>query len=293
MSWARKRESMQMVGIVIWLVFTVTFAIWWFTFSIGHISQLAELQPENLAHWERQKRMVFWEGTSWLILLVLGGAALIALVQKEKLRARRIREFFASFSHEVKTSLASLRVQAETLKDDLGTQGSPILDRLVGDTVRLQLQLENSLFLASQDNLQLFVQPLRLSGLIERVREQWPNLDIQLKGDGIVRGDERAMRTIFSNLVQNSHVHGRAKKITVDIQGSDKNVVINVADDGRGFNGSVRQLGELFHRHESTSGSGLGLHISQLLMRKMGGEIVFAPANTGFRTVLTLEGSAE
>lgn len=290
MSWAKRRELLKLILILIWLVFTVTFAVWWFYFSVDHISTLAQLQPERLAHWERQKRMVFWEGSTWLVLLVLGGAALIGLVQREQLRSRRIREFFASFSHEVKTSLASLRVQAEALQDDLGNQSSPILNRLVGDTVRLQLQLENSLFLASQDDLKLYIEPIDLVALVERMREQWPNMNIALKGDGTMRGDVRALRTIFSNLVQNSHVHGKAASIAVEAVKKDGRLEITVRDDGRGFGGSPLKLGELFHRAENTSGSGLGLHISQILMRKMGGDIRFDVTGKGFCSIINIDG---
>lgn len=293
MSWANRREFFKLLLIALWLVFTVTFAVWWLTFSVNHISTLASLQPEQLAHWERQKRMVFWEGSAWLVLLASGGAALIALVQREQLRSRRIREFFASFSHEVKTSLASLRVQAEALQDDLGGQSSPILDRLVGDTVRLQVQLENSLFLASQDNLKLYLEKVKISALVERMREQWPNLKIELEGDGEVRGDVRGLRTIFSNLVQNSHVHGKASRIRVKVektQGGQLRLIVR--DDGRGFKGAAPKLGELFHRPENTSGSGLGLHISQMLMRKMGGDLQFDLDGPGFCTILNLDGEA-
>lgn len=293
MSWAKRRDLIKLALIGLWLVFTVAFAIWWGLFSVSHISQLAELQPDRVAHWERQKRMVFWEGTTWLLLLVLGGGALIGLVQRERLRTRRIREFFASFSHEVKTSLASLRVQTEALKDDLGGQSSPILDRLVGDTVRLQLQLENSLFLASQDNLELYLEPLQIEPLVERTREQWPNLDIQLKGDARVFGDARALRTIFSNLVQNSHVHGKAKNIAVEVNREGNRVRVIVSDDGQGFGGSKDSLGELFHRPTSTSGSGLGLHIAKLLLDKMKGELRFVETPRGFRTILTLPAVTE
>lgn len=291
MSWAKRRELLKMILIVIWLVFTVTFAVWWFYFIVDHISTLASLQPERFEHWERQKRMVFWEGSSWLILLVLGGAALVGLVQREKLRSQRIREFFASFTHEVKTSLASLRLQAEALQDDLGQQSSPILNRLVGDTVRLQLQLENSLFLASQDDLKLYFESISLSALVERMREQWPNLKIELKGDGTVRADVRALRTIFSNLVQNSHVHGKAGLISVTVEKSTGSQIrIAVCDDGRGYDGSPVKLGELFHRPKNTSGSGLGLHISLMLIRKMGGDLQFDSSGKGFCTILNIDG---
>jgi signal transduction histidine kinase len=292
-NWLKRADHFKILSTVAWLVFTVTFAIWWFKLSMDNIHQLAELQPERMEHWIRQKRMIFWEGTSWLVLLALGGGALIGFVQKEKLRVKRIREFFASFSHEIKTSLASLRLQAEALKDDLGNQTSPILDRLIGDTVRLQVQLENSLFFASQDNLQLFVQPVRLDSLVERMREQWPNLKIDFKDSIRVTGDERALRTVLSNLVQNAHVHGGATQIEVKTSdlGGDR-LEIRVTDNGKGFSGDVASLGVLFHRPTPTSGSGLGLHICRLLLTRMGGDLrLESSEGRGFQAVMTVKGT--
>ncbi len=290
MNWAKRQDFFKTLLTVAWLLFTVTFAIWWFKFSVDHISRLAELQPEQIDHWNRQKRMVFWEGTAWVVLLAVGGGALIAFVQKEKLRVRRIREFFASFSHEIKTSLASLRLQAEALKDELGDHSSPILGRLIGDTVRLQVQLENSLFFASQDNLQLFVEPLQLGPLIERMREQWPNLNIELLSDCKVMADERALRSILGNLVQNAFVHGKAHALNIDSCALDNDKIqISVQDDGRGFDGDASSLGRLFHRPKQTSGSGLGLYICRLLIAKMSGQIHFAPSTSGFKTVFILK----
>jgi len=289
---SNQRDWWRLFWILAWLVFTVAFAIWWFKLSSGHISLLQELQPDQSAHWQRQQRMILWEGTSWIVLLALGGGALIVLVQKEKLRVRRIREFFASFSHEIKTSLASLRIQAEALKDE-STGSSPILDRLIGDTVRLQVQLENSLFFASQDNLKLYVEPIQLSSLIERMREQWPSLKINLAADGMVKGDDRALRTIFSNLLQNALVHGKASVVSVALsENGSGRVVVTVLDDGAGFKGEANKLGQLFHRPTSESGSGLGLYICRLLIERMGGRFSTPVTEThGFKVNFEVPGS--
>lgn len=290
MNSAKRGDAIRLILIVCWLVFTVTFAIWWFTLSTQHITLLQQLQPDNADHWLRQKRMIFWEGSAWIILLALGGAALIVLVQKEKSRVKRIKEFFASFSHEVKTSLASLRLQAEALKDDAKTD-SPILDRLIGDTVRLQVQLENSLFFASQDTLKLYVEPVRLSGLIERMREQWPSLKIHLSHDAVVHGDDRALRTIFSNLLQNALVHGGASKVSVDVHNDHGRVALKVYDDGSGYQGDLDQLGQLFYRPTSSSGSGLGLYICRMLVERMGGQFYSESSAEGFRVAFVLPGA--
>lgn len=287
-----QRDWWRFFWILAWLVFTVAFAIWWFTLSTNHISLLRELQPDRADHWHRQQRMISWEGSAWIILLALGGGALIILVQKEKLRVKRIREFFASFSHEIKTSLASLRIQAEALKDE-SPQPSPILDRLIGDTVRLQVQLENSLFFASQDGLKLYVEPIQVSALIERMREQWPTLKIKLSSDGTIRGDDRALRTIFSNLLQNSLIHGKASEVSVALsEPGGGRIMISVLDDGSGFKGETRKLGQLFHRPTPASGSGLGLYICRLLIERMGGRFgTPVGAERGFKIDFEVPGS--
>jgi len=284
-----KRDTFKFILIAAWLLFTVTFALWWFKFSTENISLLAQLEPERMEHWARQRRMVLWEGASWVVLLVLGGLALIALVERERLRGKRIKEFFASFSHEVKTSLASLRIQAEALKES-GEQSGPILERLIGDTVRLQVQLENSLFLASQDNLQIYIQSLSLNELMERMHEQWPELRIHLRQNCKVSGDERALRTIFSNLLQNAIVHGRATEVSMEAQIVGGRLQIDVRDNGSGFEGNATSLGKLFFRPKATSGSGLGLYICRLLLRKMNGDLTIEPRAEGFHARLLLQG---
>ena len=286
-----RNDLLKLALSIFWLVFTVVFAGWWIHFSMGHVELLAQLQPDQIEHWESQKRMIFWEGSSWIVLLLLGGVALIVLVQRESARVRRIREFFASFSHEVKTSLASLRLQAEALKES-ASQSSPVLDRLIGDTVRLQLQLENSLFLSSQDSLRLYMQPLSLKEIAERMREQWPTLKIDLHRDCHLQGDERAVRTILSNLVQNAIVHGQATQVQFHVETSGEGrVQIDVTDNGLGFHGTPAALGKLFYRPKATSGSGLGLYICRLLVQKMNGQLVIEPRARGFQARLILPGS--
>ena len=290
---SRRRETIKLSLVFFWRLFTVAFAIWWFRFSLQHINALEQLQPEQMERWRRQERMLLWEGSTWLVLLISGGAALIALVLKERGRVRRIREFFASFSHEVKTSLASLRVQAESLQDEWQGPASPILGRLIGDTVRLQLQLENSLFLSSQDDLKLYFEWVRLSQLIERMREQWPAVRMDLQGDAVLVGDERALRTIFSNLVKNAVVHGHATEISVNamVEPATKGRVrVRLHDNGTGFEGALDELGNLFHRPKSTSGSGVGLYICRMLVERMKGELSLHADNHGFRVDLCLGG---
>ena len=125
--------------------------------------------------------MFLWEGVSWEILLIAGGVTLIYLINRERRRRLEVREFFASFSHDLKTSIASLRLQAEALSEDLNGQESPLLPRLIADTVRLQLQLENSLYFSAQDSMALFFENVDLGKLTESLRLQWPSIQLEVR----------------------------------------------------------------------------------------------------------------
>jgi signal transduction histidine kinase len=287
----RARIRLKYVLAFAWLLFTLTFAIWWMYFGLKQIRTLMELNPSHAEEFARYYRMMIWEGSAWMLLLLTGGCTLIWFVAREARRARELKEFFAAFSHDVKTSIASLRLQAESLKEDLGSTERPILDRLVGDTVRLNLQLQNSLFLASSEDLKFYLEDLRLSEMAQSLRHQWPQLDIRVDRDCIVRADERAMASVLANLTHNSVVHGDASRFVLNANpaGPDR-VSIEFSDNGKGFQGDASKLATLFYRHSAGSGSGVGLYICRDLVKRMDGKLDLSPRPDGFSGRLELEG---
>ena len=235
--------------------------------------------------------MIAWEGSILLVSLMVGGGALFYLVVQTHQQSERLKEFFATFSHDLKTSLTSLRLQAEALQEDFRDQSSPLINRLLGDTVRLQVQLENSLFLADANERKLFIEKLELVRLLEPVRNHWPEAKVEVQGNGYVFVDSRAFESVLKNLVHNSLSHGEAKSVKISINsGSNGRVEIRVADDGSGFRGDFAKLGQLFLRHAAKSGSGVGLYLVKNLVRDMGGEIEFSNAESGFVASLNMPG---
>jgi signal transduction histidine kinase len=272
--------SWKVAAAILWLVFSVALAIWWMIFSLSQVNRLSAL-PAEMA---RQHRMLISEGLTLVILLLTGGLTLLYYIGTEIRRAKRIREFFAAFSHDMKTSLASLRLQAESLEEDLKNSGEyRLAKRLVKDTVRLELQLENSLLLAAPEREnRLLIESVHLTSMLEMMGHQWPDLEVSIEGDGYVNVDRRALESIFKNLFQNAVVHGRASKMTVDIQSEGPWVTTRLTDDGRGFKGDFRRLGQMFERHSTSSGSGLGLYLAQSLAKRMRGDLRFVDGVSGF-----------
>ncbi|NOT61271.1 MAG: HAMP domain-containing histidine kinase, partial [Acidobacteria bacterium] len=178
----RIREKLKVVLAGCWLAFTVALATWWLIFGLRQLGRLDQLSTSQIQH---HSRMLFWEGGVLIALLFIGGAALITYIWRERQRQRQNEEFFSAFTHDAKTALASLRLQAESLSED-SDPPNPVVERLLKDTVRLQLQLENSLFLVNLRTGRLLSEPLNISRIVESLRFHWPELALQLQGDAQV-----------------------------------------------------------------------------------------------------------
>jgi len=288
-----KKTFFKYALVACWLLFTVSLAVWWYIFSISQLEQLKEL---NLAETEtlvKHQSMLLWEGLTLIVCLIGGGVALTYYIFREVQRNRKIQEFFLTFSHELKTPLASLRLQAESLQEDLAhmPEHSRLLDRLVADIHRLTMQLENSLFLAHMSETQFCLEKISLQELIKSLAQNWPELKIEVPSNGLIFGDARALQSVSKNIIQNSVQHGKATEIVVSLEEKKKGLIaINFTDNGQGFSGNIRHLGLLFSRPYTGSGSGIGLYLIKNLVKKMGGEARFTPVPGGFQTTISLRG---
>jgi hypothetical protein len=238
--------------------------------------------------------MFLWEGSTFIVLLVAGGVALVTAIHREHRRRQTVETFFMSFTHDLKTSLASVQLQAEGLEEDWPDAAArEPLDRLLRDTVRLQIQLENSLFIAQPDG-RLLVEAIDLGTTIDRLAQDWPELTIDVTGSDTVLADARAFDAVLRNVLQNSVVHGGASRVDVRIERpSPDRVRLALTDNGRGVPANrVSQLGRLFTREGPTSGTGVGLFVCGRLVARMRGDLRFVSAGSGGLTALiTLPGA--
>ena len=263
MSISSPRTRVHYVAALAWLTFTVSLASWWLSVGLTLTDRRA---------------MFLWEGGTFIVVLMGGGIAILVAIRREDKRRHALEMFFMSFTHDLKTSLASVQLQAEGLREDWpaeATRGP--LDRLLQDTVRLQIQLENSLFVAQPDG-RLLLETLDVATAVARAREDWPELAIDVHGSGRVRADARAFEIVLRNLLQNAVVHGGASRVDIGIENIPPAVRIVVQDAGRGVPAQdLGHLGEAFARPSATSGTGAGLFVSRRLVARMGGQMHFAP----------------
>jgi signal transduction histidine kinase len=278
----RRHNRIVIALVALWVVFTVTLAGWWLVFGLRQLNLINQSNLEGAVQLHRHYQMLMWEGGILIASLIGGGLALFYYARREQKRHAQVEEFFAAFTHDAKTALASLRLQAESLREDLaGAEQSPLLERLLSDTLRLQLQLENSLFLVHLPRGKFFLEPIRLSERVEALRHHWPGVTLAQTGDAVLLADARALESVLTNLVQNAVTHGHAMQVEISVRRANGRVSVMVTDNGRGFAGDSTQLGKLFVRHARSSGSGVGLYIVRQLAKAMHGKVSFCNDEAG------------
>src|SRR5262249_42397806 len=202
------RDRIKILLVALWVTFTVTLAVWWLIFGLRQLDLLSQFHVEQSDQLNRHYQMLLWEGGILIASLIGGGLALFYFAWREQKRHAQVEEFFAAFTHDAKKALARLRLQAESLQEDFADSSNPLLERLLSDTLRLQLQLENSLFLVNLTRGKLFLEPISLGGYVNNLRRHWPDLTITQSGDATMIADARALESVLTNLIQNAVTHG-------------------------------------------------------------------------------------
>jgi len=287
-------KDWRILSVVAWFVFTLSLAVWQAIFSRQTLLQLSNLNPNEATLLARHARMVQAESLTLVSMLILGGIALATLIRKERQAGSRLREFLATFTHELKTSLASLRIQAEVLEDSLAKVGAGNrAERILSDLTRIDLQLENSLALARGQDETLLREKASLKELLSGLQHSF-SIPIHLERDCQLVVDRRAMESILKNIAQNAALHGKAQNLYVGVSAAPTQgqVELRLEDDGGGAALDASRLGRLFHRPTASSKNGIGLYLIAGLSRRMGGSARFTPQGArGFEVRLELPGS--
>jgi signal transduction histidine kinase len=244
-------------------------------------------------------------------------------------RARlRQRAFVADAAHELRSPLASMRIQLEVAQK-LGDWAN-VGDDLILDIERLSRLVDDLLLLARADEgvRRGAVGPVDLRGLIADVAARYDAARVPVTvagrapvssqvssgsssagsssaGGGASRGggeppeglwaegDPDALLRVLVNLVDNAVRHARTKVVLAVVPDRDS-ALLTVTDDGKGIAVSDRKrVFDRFTRLDDArardaGGAGLGLAIVQELVRRHGGTIVLQDAAPGVRAEVRL-----
>jgi signal transduction histidine kinase len=228
-------------------------------------TRMAEQLQENLARLEESKRM---------------------LVTSEKLVA--LGRFSAGVAHEINNPLGIILNHVQLLRSGRleEREREEFLARMETEIKRMNRLLRNLLDHATDEELafsdlalepvvaevvQLFTPKLQVKGV--RVRVQ------PFPGHAVVEGDADAIKQVFFNLLYNAiqaihHDHGL---VSIDARADAAGWCVRVIDNGVGMDGATRAaIFQPFVTRKQGYGTGLGLALSQTIMKQHGGTIAVA-----------------
>lgn len=260
---------------ILWSVVILLLGAWWVYIMINFKYFLSVTDKSKIS------KMLTWEGGSFLILLILLSLSLMYLFIIDQKKSKSLQAFFASLTHELKTPLASIRLQGEVIHEILEQKNDPKLDKLIGrlinDTTKLENEMDKILQLSRiERGGQLNLSSVSLIGAINKMSKLMLTdqaLMIHSKNDKVrISADEFALELILKNLFENTKNHSKSKKIDITIKEQDKYIELIYQDHGE-FNGDLKKLGSIFYKYNSSKGSGIGLYLSKKLMALMNGEM--------------------
>ena len=225
---------------------------------------------------------------------------------------QQIRRFTAEASHELKTPLSLIRLQAEKLL----VHGN--LDAVNEESVHVQLEevsrlsqiIEELLFLSRAEarDIRLNLKPhdpANILGIFDQdARALAEHRDMRFlylhQGSGIVLIEPRWLRRVLLNLVMNAlNASPPGGVVTINSVIDLDQWRVSVDDQGRGVAPEYReQIFERFFRlapaNDAQDGSGLGLTICRSIISLHGGEIwaESAPDSSGLRVVFAMPAAA-
>jgi signal transduction histidine kinase len=262
----------------IWAFSILALGTWWL-YLINKLSTISN--QEHLPTPERLNKMVIWEGGTFVILLLLISATLLFYYLKDQAKTKALQAFFAGLTHELKTPLASIRLQADVISNLANNSDSEKLviltDRMVEDTQKLEIQMDKILQLSriEQGGL-LNPVPVNPQLFLNDIVKEWSHvLCIKISNPEEIENisaDEFALELIFKNLLENTVNHSNCKDVVIDLSRSEELVIIDYKDCGV-FEGDINKLATLFYKFNSSKGSGIGLYLCKKLMERMGGEL--------------------
>ena len=260
--------------LVVLVLGIVAVTVWTVRQSLAPVRQLS-FQARNIGPASLDRRLPEEDIPSEIVPLV---QAVNSSLQRIEAGYRREREFTANAAHELRTPLAVLKANIETISS---LDEVPQLIDELGDIERLVSQL---LRLAQVDNLVLRPgEEADLHGVALSVAQQLgpqalaAGKSIELTGEGgpvLVRGNGDFLALALRNLVENALAHSpRATSVEIRV-GADASLA--VIDSGPGV--PPADAGRIFERFVrikpgAYNGAGLGLSIAQRIAAVHGGGI--------------------
>lgn len=229
------------------------------------------------------------EGATFLIVILIGAAVVYASFTRRILVSKQQNNFMLAVTHELKTPLAAIKLNLQTLeKHQLDDEKRRLLiDRCIKESNRLNDLCNNMLFTSQIEGRQYkpAMAALSLSDMLGEVIAEFAGrssrrFEEDIAEDCRVTGDAAMLRIAVNNLVENAIKYTPAdKSIKVSVFKDAQWAHILVADEGPGISDAEKKhvFGKFYRvgneESRKTKGTGLGLYLSARIVAQNGGTL--------------------
>jgi two-component system phosphate regulon sensor histidine kinase PhoR len=235
--------------------------------------------------------MIASEGSVFIFLLILGIFQIRKTFKKEAALTQQQNNFLLSVTHELKSPIASAKLQLQTLeKRELDrAKQKEIIANAISDTERLNNLVENILLAAKIENsvYTLYKEEVDLSqyimeGLTQSIASfhYKRKIDLQIEPGIRMHIDRTSFPSIILNLFENAVKYSPEQStIVVTLKTQANKIIFSISDEGIGIDNKEKALiFQKFYRvgneeTRKTKGTGLGLYITDYLVKQHGGNI--------------------
>ncbi len=273
------------------------------------------IRPEVLDKRRREHRrkiMMLISETIFVLSVITYGSYRIIRSMQAQIRLGEERDIFLnSVSHELKTPIASILLNAQTMiKRDMPRQKrTELLEESIAEARRLEDQVGNLLLSRELGRKKFVGGPLQtvdaasaVRSFLDRnqilIRREDVRIDVQMPEKVILALDKELFSKILGNLLQNSISYSTGKpfikiRLSVESKFYRKSAVLEFADNGSGIpKEELENIFKPFYRLSNdrgvVRGTGLGLHIVRQILINAGGTIGAESEGPGRGTVFTL-----
>lgn len=293
------RNKRRLLGVLYLMAAYLVFQLVWWGWQLYKL-QFAYLQhlksegtklPENALR--NKIFMIIGEGGVFLILLFLGIWWIKKNVWQDLARAQKEKNFLLAVTHELKTPIAAIRLNTQTLKNRKLTeeQSQDLCTDIITESNRLET-LVNNILLATQFEQNTSLgnwQKIDLSALVEAQIKRFQQLftaravNSTVQSNVYLEGEENMLVSLLFNLLENANKYSpENESIDITLKSSEHLILLEISDNGIGIPKEERKaVFDKFHRvgneqTRSQKGTGLGLYIVKEICKAHKAEITIS-----------------
>jgi signal transduction histidine kinase len=203
---------------------------------------------------------------------------------------KALEAFSHSISHDLRAPLRAIsgfsKILESEYKEKLGSNGGRMIDMVVENTSKMDQLIKGMLTISKISSGEINKQQIDVNAIVGTILqdlvkpEEKGKIFVQQEPLSFCYGDQELIRHVWINLIENAIKYSSKKEkqiILISSKIANEEVIYSIRDNGVGYNPEYgEKLFTLFHRlhsPEDFAGTGIGLAIVELIIRRHGGRV--------------------